>query len=341
MKMFEPIKIKNLVLKNRIVMAPMFVEASDSSGRANDFHLIHYSNRAIGGVGLIIVEATAVSPNGRITETDLGIWNESQIDGLSKITSSCHKYDSKILLQLSHAGRKLEFIDGIPVAPSPIKFNDQFRTPLELTKTDIKNLVLDFKSAALRALSAGFDGIEIHAAHGYLIHEFLSPISNKRRDEYGGSLENRIRFLKEILLAIKEIWPNEKPICLRVSASDYTDEGINVLHMVDIINSLKEHIDIVHVSSGGLIIVPLDVYSGYQVKFCEIIKEKCNIPTIAVGLIAYPEQVEEILKNNRADFVALGRELLRNPYWVLQAGYDNGIEIDMPLQYKRAFKLIK
>jgi NADPH2 dehydrogenase len=339
--MFEAFKIKNLVLKNRVVMPPMFIDAADCNGKANDFHLIHYTNRAIGGAGLIIMEATAVSSNGRITETDLGIWDDSQIAALLRVTSSCHQYDSKIFLQLAHSGRKCELKNEIPVAPTSIKFSDQFKTPIELSKEQIANIVKDFKDSSLRALKAGFDGIEIHAAHGYLIHEFLSPITNKRKDDYGGNLQNRIRFLREILQSIREVWPEEKPIFLRVSASDYTNDGISVYDMVDIVNLIKDYVDVVHVSSGGLVIVPLDIYPGYQVNFCEIIKKKCKIPTIAVGLITLEEQVEEILKNNRADLVSLGRELLRNPYWVLQTAYNNGIEIDMPSQYKSAFKLIK
>lgn len=341
MKIFEEYKIKNMTLKNRIVMPPMCLDSTDSSGKVKDFHLVNYMDRAIGGVGFIIMEATAVASNGRITDMDLGIWEDSQIGGLQNIVKSCQGHGSKMALQLAHAGRKCEVASEKIVAPSPIRFNENYQVPVELCKEGIKEVVKSFGKAAERAEKSGFDAIEIHGAHGYLIHEFLSPITNKRIDEYGGSRENRVRFLREVIEEVKRFWPEEKPILLRVSADDYSEGGIDAEEMVGIVNLIKDLVDMIHVSSGGLITVPIDVYPGYQVRYCEIIREKCGVPTIAVGLITSEEQVEEILKNGRAVLVALGRELLRNPYWVLHAARKYGVETDMPAMYKRAFNIRK
>jgi NADPH2 dehydrogenase len=334
---FQEYTIKDMTLKNRIVMPPMCMYSSDDTGKVKDFHFVNYVNRAIGGVGLIIMEATAVTPNGRISDKDLGIWSDGHFVGLKRVTDVCHEYGAKIAVQLAHAGRKSEVKDEPIVAPSSLRFSDDYPTPLELSAFEIKNIITKFKEAAFRAYKIGFDAIEIHGAHGYLIHEFLSPLTNKRTDEYGGSLENRVRFLREILEAVREVWPSEKPILLRVSASDYAGGGIDICEIVKIINLLNNYIDMVHVSSGGLEHIPVKTYPGYQVNFAETIKKECNIPTIAVGLITKCEQVEEILNNNRSDLVALGRELLRNPYWVLQTSRDNNVEFDVPQQYERAF----
>lgn len=337
MMSFESCSIKNMNLRNRIVMPPMCMYSSDDSGKVKDFHFAHYVNRAIGGVGLIIMEATAVVPNGRISQNDLGIWGNGHFVGLKRVVDVCHENGAKIGVQLAHAGRKSEVKDEYIVAPSPIRFSENYAIPRELSVSEINELVQNFKDAAQRAKDIGFDTIEIHAAHGYLIHEFLSPVTNKRNDEYGGSLENRVRFLSDILKGVREVWPQDKPVLLRVSASDYTEDGIDINEMVKIINVVKDYVDLVHVSSGGLVSVPIKVYPGYQLHFSEIIKKECNIPTIAVGLITTIEQVEEILNNNSADLVALGRELLRNPYWVLNTARSQKINIDMPEQYKRAF----
>jgi NADPH2 dehydrogenase len=334
---FKEYTIKDMTVKNRIVMPPMCMYSSDNTGKVKDFHFVNYVNRAIGGVGLIITEATAVIPNGRISDRDLGIWSDGHFVGLKRVVDVCHEQGAKLAVQLGHAGRKSEVMDEPIVAPSAIRFCDDYPIPKELSVDDIKNIVNKFKDAALRAFKIGFDAIEIHGAHGYLIHEFLSPLTNKRQDEYGGSLENRVRFLKEILEAVKEVWPEEKPILLRVSASDYKNGGIDINEMIRIVSSVKNYIDMVHVSSGGLEPSPVKVYPGYQVNFAEAIKKDCNIPTIAVGLITKCEQVEEILNNQRADLVALGRELLRNPYWILQTAKENDVEIDFPEQYERAY----
>ena len=338
LKALSTYKVKNLELRNRIVMPPMCMYSSDEEGEVKDFHRLHYGARALGGVGLVIVEATAVIPNGRISSNDLGIWSDSHIKGLKSVVDRVRSYGAKIGIQLAHAGRKCGSNDPFTVAPSPIRSSDEYRLPRELSLDGIKDIVSAFKEAARRANEAGFDVIEIHGAHGYLIHEFLSPLSNKRKDKYGGSLENRTRFLKEVIAAVKEVWPKEKPIFLRVSADDYVEGGIDKEEMVKIINEVKHYIDIVHVSSGGLIDVKFPVFPGYQVTHSDAIKNGCNIPTIAVGLISKYELIEEILSNNRADLVALGRALLRDPHLVLNMAHDNNLEIDYPVQYKRGFK---
>ena len=338
MKTFEKYSIKDLDLKNRIVMPPMCMYSSDESGMVKDFHKVHYASRAVGGTGFIIVEATAIIPNGRISNRDLGIWSDEHIEGLKSLVENVHQYDTKIAVQLAHAGRKSESGDEFIVAPSAIAHSGDYQNPQALTIKGIANLVDGFKHGARRALEAGFDSIEIHAAHGYLIHEFLSPITNKREDEYGGSLENRTRFLREILAAVKEVWPSEKPIIVRFSGTDYAEGGIDKDEIVNIINSTKDLFDIAHISSGGLVDVDIDVFPGYQVDLADSVKRECNIPTIAVGIIENFNQIEEILANDRADLVALGRKLLREPYAPLHMAYSQGADIEYPQQYKRSFR---
>jgi len=336
MKLFGEYSIKNLVLRNRIVMPPMCMWQAENNGIVNQKHFVHYVTRAIGGVGLIIVEATAVSSEGRIEPKDLGIWNDEQKNSFKSLVDECHQYGAKVALQIAHAGRK-GFDDANIVAPSALAFNSDYGIPHELTKQEILQKVNNFKSAALRAVEAGFDMIEVHAAHGYLVHEFLSLLTNKRTDEFGGSLENRVRFLNLILASIREALPSDIPLEMRVSASDYQAGGIDIEEMVKIINLVKNYLDLVHVSSGGLTENPVKSYPGYQVEFSRIIKEKCGIPTIAVGLIDDPSLAEEIIENERADLVALGRALLRNPYWTLNVANANKINTFIPKMYQRGF----
>lgn len=337
-KIFSNLILKDMELKNRIVMPPMCMySCNNMDGIANNWHFVHYTTRAIGGVGLIIVEATGVEPVGRISDKDLGLWDDKQIEGLKSIVDECHKYGAKIGIQLNHAGRKSEVLSIQNVAPSAIAFNESYRVPSEMTKEDIKNTVNNFKAAASRALAAGFDLLELHGAHGYLISEFLSPLTNKRQDEYGGSDENRVRFLKEIIQAVKTVWPETKPLILRVSAEDYAEGGNTAVKTTALINLVKnEGIDMVHVSTGGVVPARMELYPGYQVKASEIIKTTCNIKTIAGGLITSPLMAEEILCNERANLVFVGRELLRNPYWPLEAAKMLGDEIKWPVQYERS-----
>ncbi|MBW4829260.1 MAG: NADPH dehydrogenase NamA [Clostridiaceae bacterium] len=336
-KLFSSAKIKNLELKNRIVMAPMCMVASDDKGYVKDWHEIHYGSRAIGGTGLIILEATAVESRGRIKNGDLGIWDDSHIEGLSRIVKTSKVLGAKVGIQLAHAGRKCEVKSEKIIAPSPIAFDNSYSTPEEMTKDDINIVINAFKEGAIRANEAGFDTIEIHGAHGYLINEFLSPLTNKRKDDYGGSLENRTRFLREIIREINTVWPKDKPIILRVSGEEYVSDGNHPEDLVDIINLVKgEGIDIINVSSGAVVHANIDAYPGYQVPFAETIKKGTGLPVIAGGLITEPEMAEEILKNNRADFIFLGRELLRNPYWPLEAANKLKEDIEWPHSYRRA-----
>ncbi|MDK2821578.1 MAG: dehydrogenase [Clostridia bacterium] len=317
-------------------MSPMCVYSAEDDGLARDWHLVHYGSRAVGGVGLIIQEATAVEKRGRISNRDLGLWDDSHLEPLEKIVSNIHRAGAKVGIQLAHAGRKC----GVPgeriVAPSAMKWSDEYPVPAELTIDEIQDIVKAFGKAARRAVIAGYNLIEIHAAHGYLIHQFLSPLSNTRKDEYGGTRENRVRFLQEVLTEVRRMVYEEMPIIIRVSASDYMAGGLDLEETIDIINLIRDKIDIVDVSSGGLLPVNIDTYPGYQVRFSEAIRQRCQIPTIAVGLITEPEQAEQIIGEGRADMVALGRELLRNPYWPIKSGEYLGDEVEWPTQYLRA-----
>ncbi len=337
MKTFSPYKLGNIELKNRLVMPPMCMYSGTLDGMATEFHYTHYETRAVGGAGLIIVEATGVTPNGRISDHDLGIWSDEHLPGHTEIARRIKKNGACPGIQIAHAGRKSEAVDTMPVAPSPIPFSEKYRTPIELTREGIDEVVKAFVDGARRAVEAGYEMIEIHGAHGYLNHEFLSPVTNLRKDEYGGSLENRCRLLKRIIKEIKDAIPDQVALALRVSASDYAPEGIDGDEMVHIINEVKEGLDIIHVSSGGTLPVRMNVYPGYQVQFAEKIKKACGVDTIAVGLINSLDMVEEVLQNERADLVALGRLLLRNPYFPLQAYAEAGLNEAIPPQYQRGF----
>lgn len=335
-KLFSSFRIKNIELKNRIVMAPMCMYSAEEDGKAKDWHCMHYATRAIGGTALIIQEATAVESRGRISDRDLGIWEDSQVEGLRNIVSRCKENGAVMGIQLAHAGRKCEVQKEEIIAPSASAFSDRYKTPKEMSKEDIKIVVEAFKNAAKRALDAGYDILELHGAHGYLINEFLSPLTNKRVDEYGGSAENRARFLKEVVAAVREIWSREKAIILRISAEDYVKHGNHPNDLAEMINIVKEEgLDIIHVSSGGVEPVSIAVYPGYQIKFAEIVKEKTGLPVIAGGLISVPDMAEEVVQNDRAELIFLGRELLRNPYWPLEAAHELKAEIGWPKQYER------
>lgn len=325
-----------MTIKNRIVMAPMCMYSShEEDGKVQNWHYTHYVSRAVGQVGLIILEATAVTPQGRISPQDLGIWSDDHIEGLSQLTSLMKSYGSKTGIQLAHAGRKA-VIEGEIIAPSAIPFNEEMKTPKEMTLIEIKETVDAFKQGAERARNAGFDCIEIHAAHGYLINEFLSPLSNKRDDQYGGSAENRYRFLREVIEAIKEVW--DGPLIVRVSASDYHEDGLTIKDYVTYSKWMKEQgIDLIDVSSGALVPARIKTFPGYQVPFAEKIKHEANIPTGAVGLITNGIQAEEILQNDRADLIFIARELLRDPYFPRTAAKELGVTIEAPKQYDRGW----
>lgn len=350
-KLFSPFTIKSITLKNRIVVSPMCMY-SCIDGFASNFHLVHLGTRAVGGAGLIIQEATAVLPEGRISYADMGIWKDEHIEKLQEINQFIHEQGSVAGIQLAHAGRKAsaetawnggrQIQEGenswLPVAPSAIPFHEKDITPKELSIAEIKLIVQAFKDAAKRSLQAGFKVLEIHAAHGYLIHEFYSPLSNFRTDEYGGSFDNRIRFLLEIVEAVKTVWPSELPLLVRISATDWVVGGWTIEDSVTLSKVLKEiGVDLIDVSSAANIPkAPIPVAPNYQVPLAAQIKHEANMPTGAVGLITGAQQAEDILQNNEADLIFIARELLRNPYFPLQAAKELGDEIIWPKQYERS-----
>lgn len=352
-KLFTPLEIKSIRLKNRIAISPM-CQYSGEDGFANDWHLVHLGSRAVGGAGLIISEACAVVPEGRISPFDLGIWKDEHIQNLKRITSFIEAQDSVPAIQLAHAGRKascsepwngggmLQIEEGgwETVAPSAIPFSETYPMPKALNKDGIRQVVAGFKKAAERSKEAGFKIIEIHAAHGYLVHQFLSPLSNLRTDEYGGSFENRIRLITEIVVAIQEVWPANLPIFVRISATDYVEGGWSLEESVALSLQLKSlGVDLVDCSSGGNISdVKIPLGPGYQVPFSKEIKAQAGILTGTVGLITDAEQAENILLNEGADLILIARESLRNPYFPLKAATALNEDIDWPKQYHRAKK---
>ncbi|MBZ4672711.1 MAG: NADH:flavin oxidoreductase/NADH oxidase [Deferribacteraceae bacterium] len=351
-KLFETIKIRNVEFKNKVFMSPM-CQYSGVDGMITDWHFTHYISRAVGGVGAIILEATAVEDRGRISPYDLGLYNDNQKQLLTKLVSRVKEYDCKIGIQLAHAGRKAskdapwkgdKFLTPQnggwqTIAPSAIPFNKQSDIPKEMTKNDIDDVKKSFFSATERAISAGFDFIEIHMAHGYLLHEFLSPVTNKRSDEYGGSFENRMKLPLEIVKGVREIIGENIPLFVRISAVDWCAGGLEIEDTVKFSKKLRENgADLIDVSSGGLVedaVIPFDY--GYQTHFAYKIKSETGILTGAVGMITTPSQAEHILTTRQADIVLLGRTLLGNPYWTLHAAKELRYDIKWPNQYLRHF----
>ncbi|MGN7759265.1 NADPH dehydrogenase NamA [Chryseobacterium sp. 22532] len=345
--LYTPVKFRNIELKNRWVMSPMCMYSCEN-GLANDFHFVHYGSRSQGGTGLIMVEATGVEPRGRITNHCMGIWNDEQAEELKKIVDFVHsRSESKIGIQLAHAGRKGSTWNNLQipveegwetVAPSPIPYHPTERIPHVLTADEIKEQVQNFKEAAKRAVKAGFDMIEIHSAHGYLIHQFLSPLSNIRTDEYGGSFENRIRFLLEIVDAVNEELDENTALFVRISGTEYAENGWDINDSVKLAKVLKEHsVDLVDVSSGGNIHgAKIAVFDGYQVPFSSQIRKEAGVKTGTVGLITRVEQAEEILEKGDTDLIFVAREILRNPYIAVQGSFEMKEDCFFPHQYTRA-----
>jgi 2,4-dienoyl-CoA reductase-like NADH-dependent reductase (Old Yellow Enzyme family) len=350
-KLFEQLEIKSIRLKNRIVVSPM-CEYSSEDGFSNDWHLVHLGSRAVGGAGLIISEATAVSPEGRITPDDLGLWKDEHIEGLKRITNFIHEHDSIAGIQLAHAGRKASHSSPwkggrmltseqgawTTVAPSAIPFRDTDPAPVALDKQGIEKVKSDFRAAAKRAVEAGFKVVEIHAAHGYLLHEFYSPLSNRRTDEYGGSFENRTRLLLEVTESVKEVWPKDFPLFVRISATDWTEGGWTGEVSVQLAKILKSmSVDLIDCSTGGNVPhAKIEVGPGYQVPYAASIKKETGILTGAVGMITSAEQAEEIVASGKADLVIIAREFLRDPYFPLHAAKTLGVDVKWPEQYQRA-----
>jgi 2,4-dienoyl-CoA reductase-like NADH-dependent reductase (Old Yellow Enzyme family) len=349
--LFDALKIRSVQFKNRIAISPM-CQYSSVDGFANDWHLVHLGSRASGGAALIIQEATAVTKRGRISPDDMGLWKDEQIEPLQRITGFIKKQGSVPGIQLAHAGRKAsmsspwkggkrleESDDGwITQAPSAIPFNEGYTLPEAMSKQDITQTISAFKSSAIRALDAGFEVIEIHGAHGYLINSFLSPLSNQRTDEYGGSFDNRTRFVKEIISHIRSVWPEKLPLFLRISCTDYSPDGWDIASSVLLSAMVKQMgVDLIDCSSGGLIPnVRIPLEPGYQVPFAETIKRETGVMTGAVGLITTASQANEIIESGKADMVLIARESLRRPYFPLTAAKELGKDIDWPLQYLRA-----
>lgn len=352
-ELFSPLRIRNIELKNRIVVSPM-CQYSSEDGFANDWHLVHLGSRAVGGAGLVFTEATAVSPEGRISPNDLGIWKDEHVDFLKRITTFIKAQGSVPGIQIAHAGRKSSQLPPWKggkeisreeggwqtIAPSAVPFKEGDLVPEELTIAEIQRIVLDFQKAAERSMKAGFQVIELHAAHGYLINEFLSPLSNKRTDEYGGSFENRIRFLIEIIESVRKVWKEDYPLFVRISATDWKDGGWNEKDSIELCKVLKtKSVDLVDCSTGGNAPdVKIPVKPLYQVPFAESIRKATGILTGAVGLITTAEEAENILKEGKADLIFMAREFLRNPYFPREAAVAHEIESAWPVQYERAKK---
>jgi 2,4-dienoyl-CoA reductase-like NADH-dependent reductase (Old Yellow Enzyme family) len=354
--LFTPLTLGGITLRNRIVVSPM-CEYSSEDGFASNWHLVHLGSRAVGGAALVITEATAVSPEGRISPGDLGIWKDAHIEKIKEITDFIVQQGAVPGIQLAHAGRKASTATpwqgghalspsngGWPIlAPSAIPFSTASETPQALTPEGIGKLIADFRSAAQRALKAGFKVIEIHAAHGYLINEFLSPLSNQRTDKYGGSFDNRIRLLLEVTASIRSVWPADYPLFVRISSSDWIEGGWAIADSVALAKILKTvGIDLIDCSSGGVIPgVNIPAGPGYQVPFAEQVRKGAEIPTGAVGIITDPHQAETILAAGQADLIIIAREFLRDPYFPLRAAHELGAEIKWPVQYERAKRIKK
>jgi 2,4-dienoyl-CoA reductase-like NADH-dependent reductase (Old Yellow Enzyme family) len=351
-KLFSPIKIQNIELKNRIAVSPM-CQYSSINGFPSDWHLVHLGSRAVGGAGLILTEATAVSLEGRISPDDAGIWNEEQVNAYKKITSFIKSQNSVSGIQLAHAGRKastyspwkgsgevkVENGGWITLAPSPIPFSENFPHPKEMSEEDVQLVIDQFTKAAKRSIEAGFEVIELHFAHGYLVHEFYSPISNKRKDKYGGNLENRCRFAIEIAKSVRETIPDGTPLFARISSTDWVENGWDINQSIQIAKGLKEvGVDLIDCSSGGNVSnAKIPAGPSYQIPFAEKIKKEVKILTGGVGLITTAEQAEEIISSEKADIVLLAREMLRDPYWALHAAKKLNVDLtDWPKQYSRA-----
>ena len=349
--LFSPFKLRNLEFKNRIFVSPM-CQYSATDGLANNWHLVHLGSRAVGGAGLVMVEATAVTPEGRISPGDMGLWSEQHTRALAPIAQFIKEHGAVPAIQLAHAGRKASA--DVPwrggsaltadtgawpvVAPSAVAFSPASPMPVELSPAQLDVICAQFVEAAQRSLEAGFEVVELHFAHGYLLHEFLSPLSNQRNDEYGGSLENRARFPLKVARAVRAAWPQHLPLFVRISATDWVEGGWDLAQSVQLAQWLKAiGIDLIDCSSGGLVPdAKIPVAFGFQTPLATAIRNQADIAVGAVGMITAPAQAEQIVATGLADVVLLARELLRDPYWPLHAATVLGVKLDWPVQYQRA-----
>ncbi|WP_078544539.1 NADH:flavin oxidoreductase/NADH oxidase [Litchfieldia alkalitelluris] len=337
--LFTPFHLKGLDLKNRVVMPPMCqYSVKDKDGIATDWHFVHYVSRAIGGAGLIIIEMTDVEPDGRITDYDLGLWSDDHIPAIKRIVDACHSYGAKVGIQIAHAGRKAEDAD-LPVAPSAIPFDQNSKTPRELSTQEVKDMVEKFRLSVQRAVKAGVDVIELHGAHGYLIHQFQSAFTNKRTDEYGQELT---KFGREIIQAAKSVMPDEMPLIMRISAKEYVEGGYGINESIEFSNVYqKAGVDMFHVSAGGEGPIAAagkpGTHVAYQVPLARELKQALKVPVIAVGRLDEPSLANAVIGNQDADLVAVGRGMLRNPYWTLEAATILQKETVIPNQYVPGF----
>lgn len=351
-QLFDPLTFRGVTLRNRIAVSPM-CQYSCTDGLANDWHFVHLGSRAVGGAALIFTEAAAVVPEGRISPQDLGIWSDAHVEPLARVVRFIAEQGGVAGIQLAHAGRKASTYrpwDGngtVPeaqggwknvVAPSAVPFAPHYPAPVALTEEGIRAVVAAFAQSARRACAAGFRVVEVHAAHGYLLHQFLSPLSNQRQDHYGGSFDNRTRLLREVVTAMRQVWPKENALFVRISATDWAEGGWTVEQSVELARQLAPlEVDLIDCSSGGNVArVQIPVGPGYQTAFAERIRRESGVPTGAVGLVTSPVQADHILRSGQADLVLLARELLRDPYWPLRAARELGQPISWPVQYLRA-----
>ena len=349
--LFDPIAFRALTLRNRIIVSPM-CQYSCVDGFANDWHFVHLASRAVGGAALVFTEAAAVTADGRISPHDLGIWDDEQVGAFLRVVRFIKREGAAAGIQLAHAGRKGSTVrpwEGTgavppgqggwtPIGPTGDRFAPNYPQPRAMTLEDIRAFVSAFRDAARRALLAGFDVVEVHAAHGYLIHEFLSPLSNTRTDQYGGTLDNRMRLCLEVVDAVRTVWPEDRPLFVRISSSDWTPGGWDIESSVQLARKLRGRgVDLIDCSSGGNVpVAEIPLGPGYQVPFAERIRREAEMPTGAVGLITSPQQADEIIRNGQADCVLLARELLRDPYWPFRAARELGHAMPWPAQYLRA-----
>ena len=350
--LFEPLKIRGVTLRNRIGVSPM-CQYSSVDGFASDWHLVHLGSRAVGGAALVIAEATGVEARGRISPNDLGIYKDEHIEGHAKVARFVTEHGAVPGIQIAHAGRKAstgrpweggklilpEHGGWQPVGPAPEPFAPGYAIPVPLDQAGINQAIQSFRAAAQRSLEAGYRWLEIHAAHGYLLHSFCSPLSNTRTDGYGGSFENRVRLVLEITRSVREVWPEDLPLGVRISSTDWVEGGWALEDSVELSRLLKvEGVDLVDCSSGGVVAVaPIPVGPNYQVPFAEEIRRRTGVLTGAVGFITEPKQADEIIRNERADVVFLARQFLRDPYWPIHAAIELGQAVPAPAQYVRAF----
>jgi 2,4-dienoyl-CoA reductase-like NADH-dependent reductase (Old Yellow Enzyme family) len=350
--LFESFALRSVTMRNRIGVSPM-CQYSSTDGFANDWHLVHLGARAVGGAGLVLAEATAVTPEGRISPQDLGLWRDEQVEMLARTTRFIREQGAVAGVQLAHAGRKasveVPWRGGAPLppeaggwspilAPSAVAFGSRSQVPEALDVAGIRRIVDAFRDAARRSLDAGFQVIELHGAHGYLLHEFLSPLANRRTDEYGGSIENRVRLPLEVTDAVRSVWPDTFPLFMRLSATDWVDDGWDVEQSAELARLLGERgVDLIDCSSGGIVPgVKIPVGPGYQVSLAQQVRAVSGVATAAVGLITSAQQADAVVRSGSADMVLLARQLLRDPYWPLRAARELGVEVEWPVQYQRA-----